>query len=549
MKKYIEARLIKLYCIIALSAFIANCSNNRDDSVAQTAIKLSINTLDASALAIYQSSTTDTDTVTASAENDNSNNGEDNGLKKGLKKGDLVKYNDKNEVEPVFNLDVVVYGYQAGKKADDYILISGIFADILEDVEGESVNLNIKKCTLIAVAKNKDNQKGYCLDFSDDLELFNQELRKTLPHSDQPIYAFNNEATQTTNYLFISKNNGLSEFKVWDGTATQDSITIIYQTSNEVFAADKLDTLYVYAKNNNYFFLASAVVAGSSATRVIYGNSVDGWNTGNALIDSAKFGQQLKPYANRLGDYIFYHSDVGDYEAYWYKYDIDNNILTAHDSVQAWSTAIIAGTPPASYMTFYYVEEAGAFFMHNDGNRETCRTGIIPNNTIYPNKDVHWNNAENTAIYYISGVAGKVRKDICKITIEGINTVLHTTFINDAAYTAAWETFDGQYKYGVHYRNADNTINKVFILGAQNNIETIHVLDLITNALDESVNILTSLEFTEVSNFYLDNNNVLVIEGTGSNGLLKTAFYDPKTLAVVIEPVKSVLTSTPVLIN
>ena len=139
-----------------------------------------------------------------------------------------------------------------------------------------------------------------------------------------------------------------------------------------------------------------------------------------------------------------------------------------------------------------------------------------------------------------------LQSDICKIDLINGLTAMHSDRVSTTLDATA---YNGDYQFGVQYQNEDGTVNKVFILGEKDGVETLHTLDLITDTLDESVNILSDLDFSQVSDIFLDANDILTIAGTGGNGLLKVAYYDPETLTSVVAPQEQIITTTPVKIK
>ena len=538
----------KLLFTTILALFLANCGSSTDEALPSAIVeeveeveevdeKLSINTINVSALALYQSSSN-----IAAAANDNAN-----ANSRKLKNKDLIKYTTAGAIEPLLNLDIQVNAFAVGEKEDDYILISANFTDKL-DVDSNGVtaasvsNIDASKCILIAVNKNQDKQAGYCLDSSDEPNIYNDEVRQYI-YNDNPLYAFDNAGT--TNYIFFTKKNGLSEIKLWNGTKEDNSITTIYQSSNPVFAAEKFDTVYVYAKNGNYFLMVSADVAGGNVSNVLYGNSVDGWSAEEVgVYDSLNLPN--KKLVQKLGDNILWLSESGSWaDSFWNIYNISDNTLTQHSAALIWFKYFNVAPVDIHYS---YVEVAG-WTAAIDYTRAGCRSGILQNET-HPIKQTSWVNADGSAIYYLNNmtkiISHFLQSDICKIDLINGLTAMHSDRVSTTLDATA---YNGDYQFGVQYQNEDGTVNKVFILGEKDGVETLHTLDLITDTLDESVNILSDLDFSQVSDIFLDANDILTIAGTGGNGLLKVAYYDPETLTSVVAPQEQIITTTPVKIK
>ena len=531
----------KLLATFALTALLLGGCGSGDESSSPvhnggggddpaTDTSLSINTLDIKALAFYKGKTNDVMKASSisTATTDSS---------RGFKIGQVIKIDKDNKLGHIFNDDIKIYAFTSGDKAEDYILFMGDFTDKLakpqpiaisstntSDIKSSTsdtatgiTGIDIDKCTLIAVNKNKNKQKGYCLNSGDTVNPFDTDYRSKLSLPDKPVHAYDDNGV--TKYLFLSKNESSIDIKEWDGLET---INTIYQTTDPTLLAAKLGAATLGKRDGEYYFFIKDTA----------GNGV-------YIHGSPSNGYQSKAYQNdhvMLVEFSNGNMVVDTSEGFAFtNYDLYNTNIV--DSLSYMDIAInpmlLCQTIDINNNTIEWFN-ADKSILYVSGYGSLCKLDTNTNNlTPYP--------ADQHGKRYKCGNPCKVSEKLTLTIMEVTEYTDYQAPINDwPAHLASLNTI----KYGVRYTDTTSSIDKVYLLGNKNNTDYIYTLD-ITNDVYDQTNILNGLNFTAVDSMSLDSNNLLVIKGTANNGLLTTAYFNPETLDIVQAPVDSDIITKP----
>lgn len=511
---------LPIVILLALSGCNLFSSDNSDSSTtdnSDSSTSLTINTLNLSAIAFYQGNVVDIASSTT-ANSDSSTNG--NGQNRPFNTGQLIKLDKNGKPDHLLNKDIVIHAFAIGSKADDHVLLMGDFTNQFTN-EGQpdtTGSIDVAKCTLLAVDKNEDNQKGYCLDAADAAP-FDQTYRGKLSMPDRPIYVYTENSA--TKYMFISKQPDHIDIKQWDGFET---ITTLYQSTNAKLVGAKLGSATIGRQGEHYYFFIKDT---KGYGQYIYGNDTDGWK----VKEYDRYDSVYREFYNMNMVFNMNTEKISDTVSTFDLYK-DNSIFASMNydllAMNPVNTCRTKSQSDSDKQIEWFDNQRK--FLYVAGYGVLCKIDFEPNQIpIYENTNFT-NNKQITC--------GNPCKLNDKLTLHliGLDKYQDFNFYSDASYLKSLQTI----KYGVRYTTETGDIDRVYILGHDGNGDYIRTLDIANDTYDQA-NIIGQLDFIAVDTMVLNSENILVIKGTAKNGKLTTAYFNPETLETVQEPDVNIL--------